>query len=107
MTKWEHTYVLIEPSDDPCTEINKLGQEGWEAFAVTPENKDNHGVIFLKRPVPVAPLDFGPKLPKCTQCGKQYAGRACPCVDGLCPRDGGPCEAAGDGARCCGEGQTF
>lgn len=77
MTRWEHTYVLIDPTDDPCTEINKLGRDGWEAFAVTPENKDNHGVIFLKRPVPVAPLDLGPKLPRCEACGTVYAGRTC------------------------------
>lgn len=51
MKKWEYTFALIDPLDDPCIEINQLGAEGWEAFAYWPENKENHGGFYLRREV--------------------------------------------------------
>lgn len=29
-----------------------------------------------------------------------------PAAEGLCPRDDSPCESAGDGSHCCGEGES-
>lgn len=58
MTKWEYTYAFCDPHNDPVGEINKLGAEGWEAFAFEPENKDHEGVFYMRRPIQFRPPSY-------------------------------------------------
>ncbi len=59
MKKWQYTYALVDPSNDPVDEINNLGAEGWEVCAYEPENKDHHGVFYLKREVAETRSPYG------------------------------------------------
>ena len=48
MDKWEYRDVNINGQN--YSELNKLGQQGWEAVGQT-----NQGTILLKRKTPVSP----------------------------------------------------
>ena len=48
MDKWEYRDVAINAHE--FSELNKLGQQGWEAVGQT-----NQGTILLKRKIPSSP----------------------------------------------------
>lgn len=48
MDKWEYRDVNI--NGQSYSELNKLGQQGWEAVGQT-----NQGTILLKRKIPASP----------------------------------------------------
>lgn len=55
MDKWEYRDVNINGQN--YSELNKLGQQGWEAVGQT-----NQGTILLKRKSPVSPAQTVQKL---------------------------------------------
>lgn len=46
LTQWEYRRIGSSPSDNPDSELNQLGEQGWEAVGVDPNCRQ----VILKRP---------------------------------------------------------
>lgn len=51
MDKWEYTTVKAYGTGDSLNEINKLGQQGWEAVSSIGDTQQ----FLLKRKIPLTP----------------------------------------------------
>lgn len=62
MTRWEYLEVDLWADNSDSNEKNKLGDQGWEAYAATP--KGQYTTHYFKRPTAERALaDLG-KLPR-------------------------------------------
>lgn len=46
LTQWEYRRIMSTSTNKPDSELNQLGEQGWEAVGVDPNCKE----IILKRP---------------------------------------------------------
>jgi hypothetical protein len=59
MHKWEYKFIEVKWSRahrvNDVAELERLGQEGWEAISVKDEGTYTTFIILLKRPLPESP----------------------------------------------------
>lgn len=61
MTRWEY-YATLVPAGETVQRLDALGAEGWECFAVEPDERAKASLFWLKRPLPAAPAGLMGRL---------------------------------------------